>query len=141
MTRAKEIVRQFHEFTETANKDRLMPLIADDFQMFGPGMLEPLPFAQAIEVGGTFLAAFPGARSSLEEQVEEGDLVVTRGVYRGTNSGPFMGIPATGLQVAVPWVSIDRVRDGRIVEHRFLMDMQVMMQQLGMSSGPLSPAS
>ena len=134
MSEQKDVVRRFHEYTEAAESEKLVPLIAKDFVMYAPGMTDPLPFAQAMQIGNSFLAAFPDARSSLEEQIEEGDVVITRGVYHGTNSGSFMGMPATGRTVAVPWLSLDRLRNGQILEHRFIMDAQIMMQQLGVST-------
>jgi steroid delta-isomerase-like uncharacterized protein len=86
---------------------------------------------QGIQMGRMFISAFPDGRSTIEEMVAQDNLVATRGIYRGTHRGDFMGMPATGRQIEVPWISVDRITDGKLAEHRFLMDIQVMMQQLG----------
>jgi predicted ester cyclase len=44
-----------------------------------------------------------------------------------------MGIPATGKQVKVKGVVIDRVVDDRMVDSRILIDSMGMMQQLGVA--------
>ena len=47
-----------------------------------------------------------------------------------------MGIPATGRQVTVKGVVIDRVIEGKFAESRILMDTLGMMQQLGVVPAP-----
>lgn len=47
----------------------------------------------------------------------EGEWVVTRVTMRGTHRGEWLGIKPTAKPVEVTAVNIDRVVDGRIVEH------------------------
>jgi predicted ester cyclase len=61
---------------------------------------------------------------------------VARATWRGAHSGAFMGLPATGKQVAVGAVIIERFRDGQSVEHWSLFDSLGMMQQLGLVPPP-----
>lgn len=75
--------------------------------------------------------AFPDLRWSVEEQMTDGDRVLTRFEWTGTHSGSFLGIEPTGRQVTVWGMVIDRVVDGRIKETRFLMDTLGLMTQLG----------
>jgi predicted ester cyclase len=42
-----------------------------------------------------------------------------------------MGLPATGKQVDFTVMHVDRVRGGRIVEHRGIGDINTMWAQLG----------
>jgi steroid delta-isomerase-like uncharacterized protein len=127
----KALIRRYHEVTEGANEAGLRAIVAPNFQLYGPGSPVPMNIDQGIQMGSMFLNAFPDGLSTIEEMVAQDNLVATRGVYRGTHRGDFMGMPATGKQVEVPWISFDRILDGKLAEHRFLMDIQVMMQQLG----------
>jgi predicted ester cyclase len=43
-----------------------------------------------------YRAQFPGAHSVVEDQIAEGDKVVTRWTSRGTHRGPLNGVAATG---------------------------------------------
>jgi steroid delta-isomerase-like uncharacterized protein len=86
-------------------------------------------------MGQMFAAAFPDGKHELQALVAEGDVVAMRGVWRGTHEGSFQGIPASGRAVAIDMVIIDRVVDGRIVEHFAQFDALAMMQQLGAMPG------
>lgn len=85
---------------------------------------------------GMFLAAFPNTQMTVEDQVAEGDKVVTRWTARGTHTGELMGIPPTGKQVTVTGIGLDRIAGGRIVEEWGEFDMMSMMQQLGVVPPP-----
>ncbi|HYP41122.1 MAG TPA: ester cyclase [Chloroflexia bacterium] len=87
-------------------------------------------------LGATFLAAFPDSTVVIEDMLSEGDKVVTRYMYKATHQGELQGIPATGKQIAVPGIAIDRVVDGKIVERWDLLDQMALMQQLGVIPAP-----
>jgi len=79
---------------------------------------------------------FPDFQYTIELQVAEGDLVVTRVTGRGTHTGEyrglsFKGIPPTGKQAAWTVTAIDRVADGKIVESWFNEDALGRLQQIG----------
>ncbi len=78
-----------------------------------------------------YRTAFPDAHYTVEDQIAEGDKVVTRWSARGTHQGPLMGIPPTGKQGAVTGISIARVEGGKFVEAWTEFDALGMMQQLG----------
>ena len=58
-------------------------------------------------------AGFPDLHLTVEDQVAEGDMVVTRWTARGTHTGAFQGIPATGKAIRVAGTDIDRIIDGK----------------------------
>jgi steroid delta-isomerase-like uncharacterized protein len=78
-----------------------------------------------------YRAAFPDMKNTIEEQVVEGNVVVTRGTTRGTHQGPLGGIPATGKKVAVPWVIFTRFDGGRLIEGWEIFDEHGFLKQLG----------
>jgi predicted ester cyclase len=84
---------------------------------------------------GLFLAAFPDIRWRTEQQVAEGDTVVSRFTWTGTHRGPFLGVAPTHRRVQVWGVVIDIVRNGLLAESRIIMDTLGLMQQLGASPG------
>ena len=75
-------------------------------------------------------AGFPDLRLTIEDQIAEGDMVVTRWTARGTHRGAFHGIPATGREVRVAGADIDRIIDGRTVECWAHVDELGLLQQL-----------
>jgi steroid delta-isomerase-like uncharacterized protein len=79
-----------------------------------------------------YRAAFPDLHFHLEDVLPSGDKVVMRGRATGTNEGEFMGMPATGKSVDVELIDILRFADdGLVHEHWGIVDVMVMMQQLG----------
>ena len=79
--------------------------------------------------------AFPDFKAVIEDLVAEGDRVVSRMVWTGTQKGEFMGIPPTGKSISVEVIDIVRVDGGKFVEHWGIMDNMTMMQQLGVMPG------
>ena len=81
-------------------------------------------------------SAFPDLHFAVEEQIVEGDKVLTRFEWTGTHQGAFIGIPPTGRPVKVWGMVIDRLEEGRIKDTRILMDMLGLMIQLRVFSPP-----
>jgi steroid delta-isomerase-like uncharacterized protein len=75
--------------------------------------------------------AFPDMHWSIDEQISEGDKVVTRFEWTGTHQAEFLGVPATGRPVRVWGVVIDRLEGGKIKDTRLIMDSLGLMMQLG----------
>ena len=80
--------------------------------------------------------AFPDMHWCVEEQLADGDRVLTRFEWTGTHRGLFLGVPATGRPVKVWGIVIDRFLDGRIKDTRILMDTLGLMIQLGVVIPP-----
>lgn len=67
-------------------------------------------------------------------------VIVGRFVYRGTQTGELMGIPASGHAVEMRSIDIWRVQDGMFVEHWDELNLLEVFQQVGalppLRSGP-----
>lgn len=92
---------------------------------------QDMPFAGYRQLGEVFLAGFPDISYEQQDQLVDGDKVVTRGVWSGTHTGDFMGIPPTGRAFRAPSITIDRIEGGKIAERWNTSDLLGMMQQLG----------
>ena len=84
-------------------------------------------------------AGFPDIVFSVQEQIAEDDKVASRFEWTGTHQGEFLGIPATGRQVRVWGIVIDRLEEGRIKDTRIIMDTLGLMTQLGVLPPPPTP--
>ena len=114
--------------------DRLGTYLAPDFVSAGPGgRMDREAHAAALAAS---LAALPDLRLTLEEQVAEGDAVVTRWSARGTQLGPLFGIPPTGRTVTASAIHIHHLREGRIVEQWEQFDTLGVLGQLGLVPRP-----
>jgi steroid delta-isomerase-like uncharacterized protein len=81
---------------------------------------------------GEFRQAFPDFHSTIEDQIAEGDKVVTRWTMHGTHQSEFRGIAPTGEQITVTGIGIFRFSDeGKVVESWDNFDQLGMLRQLG----------
>lgn len=135
----KAIIRRF--FEEAFGKGVLAVLdeiIAADQVNGGPGALPGMPYGPegSKMLITAYRSAFPDLHFTIEEQIAEGNTVVTRWTAHGTHNGELAGIPATGKRTTVVGVGIDRVENGKIVESWGTFDQFGMMQQLGVIPTP-----
>jgi steroid delta-isomerase-like uncharacterized protein len=84
-----------------------------------------------------FRTAFPDFHVRIDDMIAEGDKLVARTTWSGTQLGEFMGIPPSGKRVSFDVIDIIRLVEGKGVEHWGVMDSSTMMQQLGaIPAGP-----
>jgi steroid delta-isomerase-like uncharacterized protein len=135
----KTVSRRFLE--EVWNKGNLTVLneiIASDHVNSGPGTLPGLPTGPegSKQLVTVYRNAFPDVHFTIDEQIAEGDKVVTRWTAHGTHQGELVGIPATGKSSTVTGINVDRVVNGKIAESWGIFDQFGMMQQLGVIPVP-----
>jgi serine phosphatase RsbU (regulator of sigma subunit)/predicted ester cyclase len=67
---------------------------------------------------------------SIEEQIAEGDKVVTRTIGSGTHDlAELEGLAPSGVRITIENIDIDRVVEGKIVEERGVSDSSPLWQQ------------
>ena len=136
MTDNKAMIRRM--FEEGFNQNRasvIDELIAPNY--VNHDLPAPVPGPEGWkQVVGTFRAAFPDMKITLEDVFADGDKVGTRGVFTGTHKGEFMGVSATGKPVKMKYIDLWRVVDDKLVDNWVQMDMLGMMQQLGAVPAP-----
>jgi steroid delta-isomerase-like uncharacterized protein len=75
--------------------------------------------------------AFSDYQVTVEDQIAEGDKVVTRWTSRGTHKGEFQGMLPTGKQMTMSGITIFRIANGKLVEGWTNPDLLGVLQQLG----------
>ncbi len=134
----KELVRRLIE--EAFNRGNIS--LIDEF--FAPDFVEHEELPPGIPPGReapkqlTIMLrnAFPDFKATIDDIMAEGDKVVVRQTWSGTQNGEFMGIPPTGKSVSFGVIDIIRIAGGKLVEHWGQMDSMGMMQQLGVIPAP-----
>jgi steroid delta-isomerase-like uncharacterized protein len=128
----KAIVRRWFAETDKGNDAIVDELCAPDYIDHSP----PIPGmaqgnAGVKQANAALRAAFPDTVHNIEDQIAEGDKVVTRLLARGTFVAEFLGIPPNGKVVEITGTTIHRVRDGKLVEHWANPDLLSLLQQMG----------
>jgi steroid delta-isomerase-like uncharacterized protein len=130
----KELIQQYAErIWDRGELDAIDQLFSPEFVRHGPALeggdtrgLEGLK--QLVRM---YRGSFPDLSVPIDEQIAEGDMVVTRWTASGTQQGELLGMAPTGRRVRVPGILIDRVAEGRIAEEWASYDGLSMLQQLG----------
>jgi steroid delta-isomerase-like uncharacterized protein len=78
-----------------------------------------------------YRGAFPDLRFAPEMLFATDEWVAHRWTFTGTHRGEIMGIDATGMQVAVDGLEVNRIADGKIAESWALSDSAGLLEQLG----------
>jgi steroid delta-isomerase-like uncharacterized protein len=76
-------------------------------------------------------AGFQDLHFTVDDQIAEGDKVVTRWTCTGIHQGEFAGVPATGKRVTFSAINIHRVVNNQIQEGWLNWDALSLLQQLG----------
>ena len=125
----KALVRRHYEEVLTAKKIAVIDKLYAPSISLGNGAAMERELFKA--VAGMMHAASPDAAVTVQDQIAEGDKVVTRWTAQATHQGDFVGIPPTGKQVTVKAIHIHQIVDGRIAALWEEFDMFGLMQQLG----------
>ena len=129
-------------FDQVANKDNLDmadEIFATDYQHHDPANPDPRPMigSQAVKDHLTSLkGAFPDLIFDIDDIVAEGDGIVVRWTARGTNTGDYFGMPATGKPIEITGMNTWVTRDGKAIEGWVNRDDMGLLQQLGVIPTP-----
>jgi len=77
------------------------------------------------------LAGFPDVTTSIQDMFVSGDKLAVTLIWRGTHTGPYGGVAATGQPVEVRDTAIWHFRDGKVTEILTLQDQFAILKQIG----------
>jgi steroid delta-isomerase-like uncharacterized protein len=114
----KALVRRWLEEVLTqGNLERVGALFASNYVLHDPSFPKEVYGPEGVKrYVAAYRFAFPDARFVVEDQIAQGEKVVTRWSARGTHQGKFLGIVPTGQEVTVTGIEFDHVVGGRIEE-------------------------
>jgi hypothetical protein len=78
-----------------------------------------------------YLTGFSDITFTLVDVFGQGDKIVKHWSFKGTNTGDFFGIPATGKKVDIDGVTLVKMKDGKIAQEQDFMDNLLFNQKLG----------
>ena len=137
----KAIARQLTELLDHSDVEKIKAILAPNFISHFAGLPAPLNREQYILANSAARAAFTDLRRTVEDVFAENDKVALRITARGTHTGKFQGIEATGKITKISGIAIRQVVDGKIVEEWVVNDQLGLMQQLGHFRLPVSSES
>jgi predicted ester cyclase len=134
----KALIRRFYEEIDRGNLEAMDEMVAEDYVNHDPAPFPGLDdgregLKQAFRI---FWDSTPG-HHVIEDQIAEGDKVVTRLTAYGKHVGDLPGgIAATGNELRMTAVAIHRIADGKIAAHWSDKDSLAFLQQLEVLPAP-----
>jgi predicted ester cyclase len=114
----KKLIRRYiDEVINTGNIDNIDNFIAPDYVEVYEGKRYHIGIKGAKEHILGVRKTYPDLKLTVENQIAEGEWVATSITARGTHQGVWLGIKPTGKVLTYSGVNINRIIDGRIVEH------------------------
>jgi len=129
---AKETVEAFNAHDEAG----IGATYSDDIVFEAPGDVRTEGVEATVGYAMAWLNAFPDAKTTVHDEIYDGEWAVQRFTFSGTHqetlSGPAGEIPATNRHVSGRGLQMFRVRDGKIVEGHLYFDQMQVLTQLGL---------
>jgi len=126
------IERYFGELFNHGRVELVPELLHPEYVNGSPGSPDlPRDRSGVVIIVGALRRAFPDLNYQIDDVVVGQDAIAVRTTLRGTHLGDFFGLPATGKRVEVSQMTIERFRDGKIIEHHRVTDELALRQQLG----------
>ena len=128
----KAIMRRFWGVWDKGDIDPLDELLAPNYINHTLATPDLPPGPEGVkEVISMFRSAMPDLQVVIEDMIAEGDKVATRYALEGTHRGELFGVPPTGGRLSIKSMTVERLSEGKIVEHWRITDELDMMRQLG----------
>jgi steroid delta-isomerase-like uncharacterized protein len=122
MESMKALSRGFTDLFNTGDREAAELLLAPQVTFHGGSAGEFTTRDALLDMISDYRAMFPDAHSTIDDQIAEGDRVVTR--WTATGTGP------DGKRYELHGVTIERIEDDQIVEVWMNRDDVSMQQQL-----------
>ena len=132
---AANIKMYTHVWDEIINKGKLDLFNDSNFTKnitMHEGPLDVVGIDSARAYYTNYITGFSNITFTIKDVFGQGDKIVKYWNFKGTHTGVFFGIPATGKAVNVDGVTLVRMENGKIAEERDIMDNLEFMQQLGL---------
>ena len=134
----KKLVRTLiDEVMNRRQLDAVDRYLAPDFVEHNPNLPQGRDgrkqFAAAVHAG------FSDYRGDIVEILAEGDKVVVRTQWSGTQDGPFLGLPPSGNKVRFSTADFFRIANGKVAEHWDVVDSLPRAVALGLVPPPKTP--
>jgi predicted SnoaL-like aldol condensation-catalyzing enzyme len=133
--------RLFREYLDTVFNQRQVDAadryLADGLIEHNPNL--PQGRAGRKQLVTNVLAGFSDYHGEIQEILAEGDKLVVRILWTGTQDGPFLGQPATGRKLRFTTADFIRVENGKFAEHWDVVDSLPRAIALGLVPPPKVP--
>jgi predicted ester cyclase len=134
-------IRELFILMDAGKTDEFPGYCAADFKITNPFLPQPSPVQAFQGIIQTQKTAFPDMKHEVLEILSDGQNVVTKGIFKGTNTGSMMGNPPTGNRVELPFLVFDKLdAQGKLTSRFVQFDSKSFEAQLMKNINPHATA-
>lgn len=138
---AEHLVESYGEVSNAGSSSKIPELVTESFVRYGPAIpgVDPGPEGEAHGPDGldSFVkwlrAGFPDSELDITDLLPNDTVAMDDVTFRGTNAGELNGLPPTGREVELLFVTKFIIEDGTVTRHRAYLDQQESAKQLGLT--------
>ena len=135
LAKNKATIRNLYEgILNTGKLDLLKEIIAEDYTGTR-GEKGPGGFAETV---GSIRIAFPDIKWTVEDLMADGNKVIVRWSWKGTNKASFRGLPPSGKEVSDSAIAIYQFDGEKIVKAWIQSDKLGFLQQVGLVASDIA---
>lgn len=114
----KEIAKHFYEVIVSENLlDEVAQYVSENCVLNMNGKIIPMGFEGMKEHLVAVRKTYPVYSMKITRQFSDGDYVISEFIMTGTHEGEWLGIKPTHKKLSFSGINIDKISDGKIVEH------------------------
>ncbi len=128
----KNLIRRYIEdIINTGNVSTIEQYLGKEYTEVFEGKRYPIGIEGAKEHVHGVRQVYPDLTLTVDHQIAEGEWIATSITARGTHTGDWMGIKPTGKLLTYTGVNVNRVVNGKIVEHGGAANMLAPLLEAG----------
>lgn len=134
-TKQKAIIRNLYEVILNTGKFELLKEIISEEYTGVRGEKGAAGFAETVD---SIRIGFPDIKWTVEDLMAEGNKVIVRWSWKGTNKGSFRGLPASNKEVVDNAIAIYEFSNDKIIKAWIQSDKLGFLQQIGIIPGDIT---
>jgi steroid delta-isomerase-like uncharacterized protein len=124
--------RLYHSIWNERRLEFIEHVIAETHAICDPtvagGAVGPSAYRRQVE---RFLTGLPDLHFEVDDTITEKDKLVVYWTITGTHRGEFLGVPPTNKKVSFSGITINQIRNGKIIESTVIWDGLGLLEQFG----------
>ncbi len=130
MENNRKLIQAYIKSYETGDLKNVAKFLHPSHVYYPPGGGKPMNLKERMEDERFFFSAFSDIKTIAENQIVEGDEIASRISMHCTHTGDYQGIPPTNKRIAITYMSIALIKDGRIFREWAEFDILSILNQL-----------
>jgi predicted ester cyclase len=125
-----DVLTGFYAALDQNDTETAVRLLGPNHQVFMPMAPGPMNAEQHVGMSKAFHESFSQSQHELLDIMESGNKIAARGLWHGVHTGDFNGIPPTGKEIRLSFITIAEIENNEVRNQWTEMDSMYLMAQI-----------